>query len=301
MAPSARRSTAWPVTSSPVPPAIAFHRRRAVSSSPGLPTSSPPSSSIESQPISTASGWASPMRRATVVAFAAASRVTFSAGEASGIAASSASSSTSAVSTTGSIPAACSTARRAGEAEASTTRTTGEPTRPAASVERGVGRRPEVPPDGVGLRGFDPLGQQDPHEVLGWVGVPGRAQAAVPAVAAGGAPQVAAAQADRDAETPAVEAAEGLLALLRGELVRGHQLHRPAGQDGRAAVAEHAGEREVVLRRRDQPAGPVREGGRARPGAALPRVERLERTVLSDPVGGGEAVEVGGGRHEAGV
>src|SRR4051812_18868307 len=97
-----------------------------------------------------ASGWVVPIRSATAVAFADASAVTFSPAVASGMAASRPSSSRSATSTTGSIPAARSTPRRAGEAEASTT-STGRPYDRASDqpVPVGVadGLRPVAQPD----------------------------------------------------------------------------------------------------------------------------------------------------------
>src|SRR5882757_4878769 len=126
-APSASRSTACPVNSCPDRPAMLFQRRRAASTVSGLPTSSPSTDSIESQPSTTASDTAEAIRSATAPALAQASAVTTLAGEAPPRVASTASSSTSDTSTSGSSPAPRSTPSRPCEAEARMIRTTRQP------------------------------------------------------------------------------------------------------------------------------------------------------------------------------
>src|SRR5690349_15295350 len=130
--PSRNSATACPVSRSPEPPAMCFQRSRATSTVPGLPTTSGPSpksiSSIESQATTTLSGNSAATAPRTASALASASATTRSVGEASPRAAVTASSSTPETRTIGSIPAAPSTARRAGEAEASTNRTSREGT-----------------------------------------------------------------------------------------------------------------------------------------------------------------------------
>ena len=122
-------TSACPVNSSALWPAIWSQRPRAASTSRGLPTSSPSRNSIESAPMTMHSRSVAAIRAATLRAFASASAVTVSTGSASApSSARSASSSTSDTSTRGSTPAPRRIARRAGDAEARTRRTSRNPT-----------------------------------------------------------------------------------------------------------------------------------------------------------------------------
>src|SRR5438270_1717347 len=138
--PPSRRTTACPVSSSPVRPAIACQRRTTASVQPGLPTSSPPMCSIESHPTITASGYSPTTLIATASAFAEASAVTNCVGVAPASVAANASSSTPDTCTTGSIPAARSTPSRPADADARMRRTGS-----GASGEHGGERHPQHP------------------------------------------------------------------------------------------------------------------------------------------------------------
>lgn len=183
-------------------------------------------------------------------------------------------------------------------------RVSNKPCPKGALLHCSVCQRPEVGEDLWRLRGIHhSLREEDADHCFLRIVVGGCAEAAGPAVAAWSMEDLSSLNVHRYSETPTGIIPEknfGACALLRGELVGGHQLNRGAGENlfvtVLAFVEHHAAESEIVVDGGDESTCARFKRRRAKPCAVRRVVKYVQPVRLAiEETARGQAVEFLGG------